>query len=328
MTFNEAMDIFFKDEDESFVFDSSSLKSKYRFLAKKYHPDMISNSDNGKMFKEIAEAYTIIKENISIFDDNYEKLWNSYRGNVGPIYAQKNNSNDVPRGFNTSTYEVPDNLSKKISSILSSIFILKGYIYKRYINFDFPDDEYLIDCLIKFKFPDKYNLEIESRNLKSFMNSLIIELRKFYNRRFNVRLDISNYGVDEFKADLDTIWHELVEFENLRHNNRTKEDIVKDCIELVSKIKRIVDSKGGVIDKIRMFRLVYLLNSKEIDLNIILSEIYDFLRQYKLYDVSDDIYRNNIQVIKRFTSSDLPEMSKMINEWQNHIYKNELMNKK
>ena len=50
--------------------------------------------------------------------------------------------------------------------------------------------------------------------------------------------------------------------------------------------------------------------------------------QYKLYDVSDDIYRNNIQVIKRFTSSDLPEMSKMINEWQSHIYKNELMNKK
>ena len=319
MTFREAMDIFFKDEDDSFVFNSSSLRKKHRFLARKYHPDTTLNIKADEKFKELQDALIIIKKNLILYNDDYDKLWKSYKEKDEFISQHGNNSNSVGGSFDSSIYEVPDNISKMITSILSSIFILKGYIYKKYKNFDFPDDEYLADYLIRFEYPDKYNLEVESMNLKSFMNSLCKELNRIFKIDFYINPDISNYGVYEFYQNLESIWERLVLYDKTMHNSKTKEDIRDDCRVLANRIKVIVDSTGSFIDKIRINRLLLLIESRNINLNGILSEIYYFLNRYKLYVNSDDIYRNNRQVIKNFTSSNLPEISKMVSEWQEHI---------
>src|SRR5216117_39419 len=42
--------------------DDKTLKSAYRRLARKYHPDVAKAKDSGERFKEISEAYEVLSD--------------------------------------------------------------------------------------------------------------------------------------------------------------------------------------------------------------------------------------------------------------------------
>lgn len=55
------------------------IKSAYRELAKKYHPDVnIDNKKAEERFKDINEAYRVLSEKES--RKKYDKMWNNYIG--------------------------------------------------------------------------------------------------------------------------------------------------------------------------------------------------------------------------------------------------------
>jgi len=59
----------------SYDADSTTIRSAYRELAKKYHPDKSKNKDDTK-FKEIVEAYEILKNDSTKKD--YDRIYNLY----------------------------------------------------------------------------------------------------------------------------------------------------------------------------------------------------------------------------------------------------------
>lgn len=322
MNLKEAMDLYFKSEDDLFVFNESSFKKKYRTLCKIYHPDNKQNSKSEE-FLDIHNAYVIIKDALETYGNDYERLWINYKNNNKFTSVVDSHSTNTSNSNNTK-YDVPDNLSNMIASILSSISILKGYIYKHYHNFNFPNDEYLADYLIKFKYPSKYDLKIEEMNLKSFINSLIKEINITYNINIYINNSISNFGVIDFYQQIEYIWKVLVEYEEERHKNRTIDDIKKDCFDILEQIEKILNSSNNIFDKIRFYKLWQSTNKIEQNLNIILKEIFYFICKYKLYNISEPIYQNNIQVINNMNLQDLPNISKMVSEWKDHINKNEI----
>src|SRR5919106_6360838 len=42
--------------------DDKTIKSAYRRLARKYHPDVAKTKDSGERFKEISEAYEVLSD--------------------------------------------------------------------------------------------------------------------------------------------------------------------------------------------------------------------------------------------------------------------------
>ena len=73
--------------------DTKAIKTAYRRLARKYHPDVSSEKDAETKFKEIAEAYEVLKDKER--REEYDTLWqhrNDPRFNEystsGPAYSE------------------------------------------------------------------------------------------------------------------------------------------------------------------------------------------------------------------------------------------------
>src|SRR5205823_3886363 len=66
--------------------DDKTIKSAYRKLARKYHPDVAKGKDTGDRFKEINEAYEVLSDPEK--RQRYDTLgsdWQRYaRGPAGP----------------------------------------------------------------------------------------------------------------------------------------------------------------------------------------------------------------------------------------------------
>src|SRR3989442_12699573 len=73
--------------------DDKTIKSAYRRLARKYHPDVAKTKDAGERFKEIGEAYEVLSDPQK--RQRYDTLgpdWQRYApagpGAAGGFYAQ------------------------------------------------------------------------------------------------------------------------------------------------------------------------------------------------------------------------------------------------
>ena len=63
----------------------SEIKSAFRKLAKKYHPDVnVGNKNCEERFKDINEAYKILSEPTS--KKRYDRIWNRNIGNKNSSY--------------------------------------------------------------------------------------------------------------------------------------------------------------------------------------------------------------------------------------------------
>lgn len=64
------------------------IKSQYKELAKKYHPDVnVGNPNAEEKFKDIGEAYRVLTDASS--RKKYDKLWNAYVGKKSAYYNQE-----------------------------------------------------------------------------------------------------------------------------------------------------------------------------------------------------------------------------------------------
>ena len=132
---------YYKSLELSFGASSTDIKTAYRKLAKKYHPDLhFGNKLFEEKFKEINEAYSILndKEKKNIYDINYQK--NSYRQSTNnSSYNSANNSekkeqkkepNSGPKTEQkSSTKENPNNMINDFSNIFNTIYKNKLYRY-------------------------------------------------------------------------------------------------------------------------------------------------------------------------------------------------------
>ena len=78
--------------------DTEQIKTSYRELAKKYHPDLnIGNPKAEERFKDINEAYRILTDVNS--RKKYDRMWNSYigskRSRKEERTEEKTNNNDI-----------------------------------------------------------------------------------------------------------------------------------------------------------------------------------------------------------------------------------------
>ena len=68
--------------------NTEQIKSQYKELAKKYHPDVnVGNPNAEEKFKDIGEAYRILTDVNS--RKKYDKLWNAYVGKKSSYYNKE-----------------------------------------------------------------------------------------------------------------------------------------------------------------------------------------------------------------------------------------------
>ena len=111
------------------------IKSAYRQLSLKYHPDRNKGHEDGERFKQISEAYQLLrreqksKKAASETDvaANYTQFWKKYEGskmnddfNFGPNFAGFKNP------FGASTQEEYSHFREKEASFKSTHLILYG----------------------------------------------------------------------------------------------------------------------------------------------------------------------------------------------------------
>jgi len=111
------------------------IKSAYRQLSLKYHPDKSENHRDGERFKQITEAYQLLrkeeksKNKVSESDvaANYAHFWKKYDAskmnddfNFGPNFAGFKNP------FGASTQENYSHFREKEASFKSTHLILYG----------------------------------------------------------------------------------------------------------------------------------------------------------------------------------------------------------
>ncbi len=111
------------------------IKNAYRQLSLKYHPDRNDNHKDGEKFKQVTEAYQLLrreeksKAKVSETDvsSNYTQFWKKYDAstmndnfNFGPNFAGFKNP------FGASTQENYDHFREKESSFKITHMILYG----------------------------------------------------------------------------------------------------------------------------------------------------------------------------------------------------------
>lgn len=132
---------YYKSLELRFGATSTDIKTAYRRLAKKYHPDLhFGNKLFEEKFKEINEAYSILndKEKKNIYDINYQK--SKYRQstnnnssnstNNSEKKEQKQEPNSEPKTkYQNTTKEKPKNMINDFSNIFNTIYKNKLYRY-------------------------------------------------------------------------------------------------------------------------------------------------------------------------------------------------------
>ena len=111
------------------------IKNAYRQLSLKYHPDRNNTHKDGEKFKQVTEAYQVLrreeksktKTSETDVSSNYTQFWKKYDGstmndnfNFGPNFAGFKNP------FGASTQENYDHFREKESSFKSTHMILYG----------------------------------------------------------------------------------------------------------------------------------------------------------------------------------------------------------
>ncbi|HKU32302.1 MAG TPA: DnaJ domain-containing protein [Candidatus Nitrosotalea sp.] len=111
------------------------IKNAYRQLSLKYHPDRNNTHKDGEKFKQVTEAYQLLrreeksrtKTSETDVSSNYTQFWKKYDGstmndnfNFGPNFAGFKNP------FGASTQENYDHFREKESSFKSTHMILYG----------------------------------------------------------------------------------------------------------------------------------------------------------------------------------------------------------
>lgn len=130
---------YYKLLELNFGATTSDIKSAYRRLAKKYHPDLhFEDKIFEDKFKEINEAYAILidKEKKNIYDINYQKNYN--RQNTSSNSNANNSKKEEPKKDpksepktepKNSTKEKPKNMTNDFSNIFNIIYKNKLYRY-------------------------------------------------------------------------------------------------------------------------------------------------------------------------------------------------------
>ena len=117
---------YYKSLELNFGTTSTDVKSAYRRLAKKYHPDLhFGNKLFEDKFKEINEAYSILidKEKKYIYDINYQKNYNSQNTNSNSTNSTNNSKKEEPK---TEPKSEPKSTTKEKTKIMTNDF---SYIY-------------------------------------------------------------------------------------------------------------------------------------------------------------------------------------------------------
>ena len=132
---------YYKSLELRFGATSTDIKTAYRRLAKKYHPDLhFGNKLFEEKFKEINEAYSILNDKAKkdIYDINYQK--SKYRQstnnnssnstNNSEKKEQKQEPNSEPKTkYQNTTKEKPKNMINDFSNIFNTIYKNKLYRY-------------------------------------------------------------------------------------------------------------------------------------------------------------------------------------------------------
>ena len=132
---------YYKSLELRFGATSTDIKTAYRRLAKKYHPDLhFGNKLFEEKFKEINEAYSILNDKAKkdIYDINYQK--SKYRQstnnnssnstNNSEKKEQKQEPNSEPKTkYQNTTKEKPKNMINDFTNIFNTIYKNKLYRY-------------------------------------------------------------------------------------------------------------------------------------------------------------------------------------------------------
>lgn len=132
---------YYKSLELNFGATSTDIKTAYRRLAKKYHPDLhFGNKLFEEKFKEINEAYSILNDKAKkdIYDINYQK--SKYRQstnnnssnstNNSEKKEQKQDPNSEPKTkYQNTTKEKPKNMINDFTNIFNTIYKNKLYRY-------------------------------------------------------------------------------------------------------------------------------------------------------------------------------------------------------
>lgn len=132
---------YYRSLELSFGATSTDIKTAYRRLAKKYHPDLhFGNKLFEEKFKEINEAYSILndKEKKDIYDINYQK--SKYRQSTNNNSSNSTNnsekkeqkqepSSEPKTKHQNTTKDKPKNMINDFSNIFNTIYNNKLYRY-------------------------------------------------------------------------------------------------------------------------------------------------------------------------------------------------------
>ncbi|MBM6497987.1 DnaJ domain-containing protein [Flavobacterium macrobrachii] len=132
---------YYKSLELNFGATSTDIKTAYRRLAKKYHPDLhFGNKLFEEKFKEINEAYSILNDKAKkdIYDINYQK--SKYRQSTNNNSSnstknsekkeQKQEPNSEPKTkYQNTTKEKPKNMINDFTNIFNTIYKNKLYRY-------------------------------------------------------------------------------------------------------------------------------------------------------------------------------------------------------
>lgn len=132
---------YYKSLELNFGATTTDIKSAYRRLAKKYHPDLhFGNKIFEDKFKEINEAYSILidKEKKNIYDINYQKNYNRQNTSSNSNNSSDNSKKEEPKKEPKSepktepkntTKEKPKTMTNDFSNIFNIIYKNKLYRY-------------------------------------------------------------------------------------------------------------------------------------------------------------------------------------------------------
>lgn len=102
--------------------DAKEIKSAYRKLARKYHPDVSKEADAGERFKELGEAYEVLKDPEKRAEyDQLKRFGAQQRGQFRP-----------PPDWEPATNFYEGDVDHQFSDFFESIFGRSGTAHRRY----------------------------------------------------------------------------------------------------------------------------------------------------------------------------------------------------